>query len=99
MSSTDKLVMNFLGELHSNNSQEMFEKLAQLIEHLENKSDPEPTDVLMVDNIYQTLEKLKTLDSIMVNYVRESKSILKGNKLQDLYDSTPIDVGSQVLFE
>jgi hypothetical protein len=99
MSSTDKLVMNFLNELHSNSSQEMFEKLAQLIEHLENKADPEPTDVLIVDNIYQTLEKLKTLDSILVNYIGESNNVLKGNKLQDLYDSTPTYVGSQVLFD
>ena len=99
MSTTDQLVMNFLSELHSNNSQEMFERLAQLIEHLENKEDPEPTDVLIADNIYQTLEKLKTLDSLLVNYVGDSKGILKGNKLQDLYDAAPIDVGSQVLFD
>ena len=99
MSRTDKLVANFLSELHSNESLEMFEKLSQLIEHLEEKEDPEPTDVLLMDHIYQTLEKLKTLDSILKNYVGESGTILKGNKLQGLYDATPSYVGSQVLFD
>jgi len=99
MSRTDKLVTNFLIELHSEHSREMIEKLAQLIEHLENKEDPDPRDVLITDSVYQTLEKLKTLDSLLVNYVGESGSILKGNKLQNLYDSQPVFVGSQVIFD
>jgi hypothetical protein len=99
MSTTDKLITNFLSELHSNSTQDMFEKLAQLIEHLEEKDDPESTDILIVDSIYQALEKIKTLDSILKNYVGESGTILKGNKLQDLYDANPTYVGSQVLFE
>lgn len=98
MSSTDKLMLRFLRELTSDEVQEAFQSLDVLLVHLEGKDDPEPFEMHIVDSAYQALEKLKTLEGIMKHRVAESNA-LKGNKLQTLYDKTPTDVGSQVLFD
>ena len=98
MSSTDKLMLRFLRELNSAEVQEAFQSLDVLLDHLEGKNDPEPFEMHIVDSAYQTLEKLKTLEGILKQRVRES-NMLKGNKLQGLYDKTPTNVGSQALFD
>ena len=98
MSSTDKLMLRFLREINSDVVQEAFQSLDVLLDHLEKKDDPEPFEMHIVDSAYQALERLKTLEGIMKQQVRES-NMLKGNKLQKLYDQTPTDVGSQVLFD
>jgi hypothetical protein len=78
--------------------QEAFQSLDDLLDHLEEKDDPEPFEMHIVDSAYQALEKLKTLEGIMKNRITESNA-LKGSKLQKLYDKTPTSVGSQVLFD
>jgi hypothetical protein len=98
MSSTDKLMLRFLRELTSDKVQEAFQSLDVLLDHLEKKNDPEPFEMHIVDSAYQALEKIKTLEGIMKGRVAES-NMLKGNKLQKLYDQTPTSVGSQVLFD
>ncbi|MHA1817187.1 MAG: hypothetical protein ACTSX1_14390 [Candidatus Heimdallarchaeaceae archaeon] len=98
MSSTDKLMLRFLRELNSDEVQEAFQSLDVLLDHLERKDDPEPFEMHIVDSAYQAMEKLKTLEGVMKNKIRESDA-LKGNKLQNLYDKVPTDVGSQVLFD
>lgn len=98
MLSTDKLMLKFLRELNSDEVQEAFQSLDILLDHLEKKEDPEPFEVHIVDSAYQTLEKLKTLEGIIKQQMKES-DVLTGNKLQNLYDKTPQSVGSQILFE
>ncbi len=98
MSSTDKLMLRFLRELNSKEVQEAFQSLDALLDHLERKDDPEPFEMHIVDGAYQTLEKLKTLEGIMKQQVRESNA-LDGNKLQKLYDKAPTNVGTQALFD
>jgi hypothetical protein len=85
MSLTTNLVFKFLRELDSQNVQSTFESLGVLLDHLETKNDPDPVDVQIVDTAYQALEKLKTLEGLLKGYVGNS-SILKGNKLEKLYD-------------
>jgi len=85
MSSTDKLMLKFLRELNSDEVQEAFQSLDVLLDQLEKKVDPEPFEMHIVDSAYQALEKLKTLEGIMKQQVRES-GVLMGNKLQKLYD-------------
>jgi len=99
MSRTDKLVSKFLRELNSEDVQDTFSSLGVLLEHLETKNDPEPVDMQIVDTAYQLLEKLKFLEGTLKNYIRESDSILKGSKLQKLYNKAPKNTGSQVMFE
>ena len=98
MSSTDKLMLRFLRELTSDGVQEAFQSLDVLLDHLEKKDDPEPFEMHIVDSAYQAMEKLKTLEGVMKNQIKESNA-LKGNKLQNLYDKAPTNVGSQVLFD
>ena len=98
MSRTDKIISNFLLELHSKEVQGLFEQLGVLLDHLEEKGDPEPDELLMVNSIYQTLEHLKTLEGFLKKRASESPE-LTGNKLQGLYEKTPTFVGSQILFD
>ncbi len=97
MSSTDKLMLNFLREINSNTVQEAFQSLDYLLDHLEKKDDPEPFEMHIVDSAYQALEKLKTLEGIMKNRLGDSDA-LEGNKLQRLYDKRSPSGGS-VLFD
>lgn len=97
MTTTSKMAQQFLVELNSKDSQSLFQKLDFLLDHLENKEDPEPFEVQIVDMAYQTLDRIKTLESILKNHVAES-NLLTGDKLQNLYDKKPISVGTQVLF-
>ena len=98
MSRTDKIISNFLLELHSKPVQGLFEQLEVLLDHLENKGDPEPDELLMVNSIYQTLEHIRTLEEFLRSRASESPE-LTGNKLQNLYDKAPTSVGSQILFD
>jgi len=98
MSRTDKIISNFLMELHSEEVQGLFESLDVLLEHLENKVDPDPEDLQIVNSAYQSIEKLRTLEGYLK--VRASNNPkLTGNKLQDLYDKAPSMSGSEILFE
>ncbi|MHA1233129.1 MAG: hypothetical protein ACTSPQ_21100 [Candidatus Helarchaeota archaeon] len=80
-----KIAQNFLIELQSNDSINMFNKLVSLIEFIENKSDPDPTEIRLAENIYHFIEKLKILESNIKSYVQESQET-PGSKLSELYD-------------
>lgn len=82
MSITARLMTKCLQELHSN---ETFDSLNNLLEHLEGKNDPEPFEMQLVENAYQTLEKIKILEGYMKRHISES-NMLPGNNLQRLYD-------------
>jgi len=99
MSRTDKLVSKFLRELNTTDVQDTFRSLEVLLDHLETKHDPEPGDMQIVDTAYQLLEKLKFLEGTLKQYVGNSDTLLKGNKLQSLYAQAPKNTGSQVIFE
>ena len=89
----------FLQQLVSGDSKGMFEGLANLVEVLENKNDPERTEIYLVENIYHFFEKLKILENNLRSYVRESSEELPGNKLSLLYDEEKIGTGSSILYE
>jgi len=97
MTTTSNMAQQFLVELNSKNVQSLFQKLDFLLDHLENKEDPEPFEMHIVDIAYQTLDRIKTLESIIKRHVTET-NLLTGDKLQNLYDKKPISVGSQVMF-
>jgi len=98
MEKTGKMAHKFLQQLTSEDSREMFEGLADLVEVLENKNDPEQTEMYLVQNIYHFFEKLKALENNLHSYVRESAGELPGNKLDMLYDETK-STGSSILYE
>ena len=100
MSRTTTLAFKFLRELNSSDVQDtFFTSLGTLLEHLESKDDPDPTEVQMVNAAYQALEKFKVLEGLMKYHIGETNVEEDGSKLQNLYDKSPTSVGSQVLFD
>jgi hypothetical protein len=91
---SDRLVFKFLRELNSREVQGSFQSLGTLLEFLENKEDPDPIEMQIVDTAYNLIEQLKLLEGYLKKYATESDE-LKGSKLQNLYDKS----GSSVLFD
>jgi hypothetical protein len=75
----------FLEGLHRVETQSIFEQLTGLIEILENKTDPDPTEIRLVSNLYSFIEKLNILESNLTSYSKESGNNM-GNKLTSLYE-------------
>lgn len=96
MSRTTTLAFKFLRELNSSDVQETFTSLGVLLEYLEGKDDPDPSEVQMVDNAYQALEKIKTLEGLIKRHIGASE-VAEGNTLQKLYDKPPTSIGTSIL--
>lgn len=89
-------IVNFLNEIDSGSVKDALGSLQTLVEDLENKNDPEPIEVEIVDMSYQLLEKLELIRAALRRYMR-TEHVLTGNKLDDLYDRK--SGGSSALFE
>lgn len=79
-------VVNFLNELRSDSVKSALGSLDILLKELEEKNDPEPIEMEIVDVAYQLFEKLNLLEAALRKY-KASDHILTGNKLGDLYGS------------
>lgn len=91
-------VVNFLNEINSKSTKDAFGSLSTLVEDLENKNDPEPVEIEIVDVAYQLIEKLNLLQAAMKKYVN-TEHVLTGNKLDNLYESNNKNIGSSTLFD
>lgn len=80
-------VIRFLNELSSNEVKSTFEFLTTILEKLEEKIDPDPIEIEIVDSAYQAIEKLNLLENNLRKYVRDSNETLPGSVLGDLYES------------
>ena len=88
MANPIQTAQRFLQGLHENlNSAEA---LNQLLEELENKSDPEPNEIVLVSNLYSLLENLKNVENNLKSYIGESVN-LRGSKLAQLWEDRKID--------
>jgi hypothetical protein len=56
------------------------------MEELENKNDPDPTEVQLVESIYLFIEKMKIMEGAIKKYIVQSRDTLPGNKLSSLYE-------------
>ncbi len=81
-------VIRFLNELNSKEVKSAFEFLSTILENLEEKVDPDPIEIEIVDSVYQTIEKLNLLENNLRKYVNDENKTLLGNKLNDLYGSS-----------
>ena len=59
----------------------------QLIELIENREDPDPEELYLLESLYQYHEKASILQSHINKYIQKSNQSLKGNKLNSLYES------------
>ena len=80
-------VIRFLNELSSENVKSTFEFLNVILEKLEDKIDPDPIEMEIVDSAYQALEKLNVLENNLRKYVMNENETLPANKLNELYGS------------
>ena len=80
-------VIRFLNELNSKEVKGTFEFLEHLLKELEDKIDPDPIEMEIVDSAYQAIEKLNMLENNLRNYITDENKSLLGNKLNDLYES------------
>lgn len=76
----------FLEGMHSNSTRSTFEQLTGLINVLENKPDPDPIEIRLVENIYSFIEKLNILENNLRSYSNEGNHNSLGNKLTSLYE-------------
>lgn len=88
-----------LNELNSEEVKLLFEHLTKFLNELEEKNDPDPIEVHIVDAAYQLIEKVQLFETYMKNYVQEGNKTLIGNKLDDLYNSGRVSGGTSTLFK
>jgi len=97
MSKESKLAQRFLQSINEESTKSTFDSLSILIEQLENKVDPNPMEMNIVESLYHFIEKLKILEGNLKGYVKESNKNLPGNKLSSLYDKKE-GYGTSILF-
>lgn len=74
------------------------ERLNNLIEILESTIDPDPSEIYLLDSLYQLREKLLLTESRISSYIGKNKNITTSNKLEKLYDNVR-PIGSSILFD
>lgn len=85
MSNEKKLSSLILNEIVQDQTI-LFQRINLLMESLENKDDPNSEDIVLVDSIYQYLEKKKILEENLKSYTKKSSHLHK-NKLEELFDN------------
>lgn len=93
-----KLISDFLTELNAEEHQQVFNSLNVLLEHIENKNDPEPIELQIADSTYQLLEHLGNVQNLLKKYQKETTKNLPGNKLSSLYENN-LTKGTNILFD
>ena len=63
------------------------QSLSILMEHLENKPDPDSSEILLVDSIYQFLEKKRIFETHLRKFIKEQRDKSNPNKLEMIYES------------
>jgi hypothetical protein len=74
------------------------ETLDTLIDILESANDPDPSELYLLESLYQLKEKLKVTESRIDSYLIKNRDLLPGNKLNDLYNNKR-SIGTSILFD
>ena len=85
MSKPTRLARKVLTEISEGN--DALDSLYCLLEILENKLDPDMTEIHIVSTIYQIQEKIKLLENHLSKYSKSETDKLEGNKLSELYEN------------
>ena len=80
-----RTAQKFLKELGSDPA---FTTITEFIEMLEEKVDPDPIELRLIESLYAFNEKSKLLENNMRTYVKKIRGDLPGTKLQNLYDDS-----------
>jgi chromosome segregation and condensation protein ScpB len=98
MPGSDRISLQFIQEINSQDVKQSIRTLGQIIEELESKADPEPIEIEIVSNAYQLVEKFSTLEALLKQYIAPNMKRLSGSKLNSLYDDS-IPNGTSILFK
>ena len=90
-----RVAQKFLEELGSDPA---LLTINEFIELLEEKEDPDPIEIRLIESLYAFNEKARLLENGMRTYIKKIREVLPGSKLQDLYDDTSFD-GSGSIFK
>lgn len=91
---TTRLSKKLLREMSVNNDHQT---LDVLIETLESTIDPDPSELYLLESLYQLKEKIKLAESRITSYLAKSKNKIPEDKLDDLYNNTE-GIGTSKLF-
>lgn len=94
MSRFKEITTQFLQEIHSQEITEWLQELKFLSEGLEEKIDPEPIELQLVDSVYKLLESYEQVENLIKEYKKDS---LPSEKLSSLYGRK--SSGTSVLFD
>lgn len=90
-------VVNFLNELDSRFTKNVLGDLREIVGELEEKVDPEPLEIEIVDVANQVLEKMELLHAAFRKYSNK-ENVLTGDKLSNLYGKNKSG-GTSALFD
>jgi len=77
----------FLESLSSDDGQCMIESLKTLCDILENKIDPDPIEIRLVEDLYNVLENLNIMEYNMRSYINNKNiDVASSNKLAKLLE-------------
>lgn len=80
-----RLSQRFLELLDQNSGKEILDTLNELMTILEEKNDPDMTEVCLVGNLTEFADKLQVMRHNLKSYSAGKKTLL-GDKLSELYD-------------
>ena len=84
-STTISSARRFLNNLSSQQGKELMESLGQLLEVLEQKNDPEVSEIEMCHSICETIKHIKLMENDCRSYIHETVQCQSaGNKLDEL---------------
>jgi hypothetical protein len=89
------LMHHFLNEL---SSKDFDDTINRIVEQIEERIDPEPEELKLLEAFEQFIEKKKILESHIRAVITKKQARMTGNKLSDLYDREPTFVGTQKMF-
>jgi hypothetical protein len=88
-------MQHFLNEV---SSKDLDDTINRIVEYLENRNDPHPDELALIESVYQFLERKKMLESRLRAVLNRKQSTMTGNKLSQLYTREPTFVGTQKMF-
>jgi len=97
MSKTHNLIISCLNEMDSREFKDMYESLVHLSSYLEEKNDPNPEEVALVESVYQMIENFKLLHASLRKMINVLDDKNAGGVLDKLYKK-PVSGNTSVLF-
>jgi len=98
MSKAQNLITSCLNEMNSQEFKDTYESLVNLTNYLEEKNDPDPDELAIVEYVYQMIEKMKLLEGVLRKKVSSIDDKNASGILKKLYER-PTNGNTSVMFK